>query len=91
MDNPFTPPARRKNESPVPKNTFQHELDAKMRDRRRKGLSAEISDDELPSDDGMDTWSSVSCSCIVHCFCLIKHTLQLVKFSLRSAVLNRNL
>ena len=54
MDNPFAPKPRKRGEISPARNDFQSELDAKMKDRRRRGLSADIpsSDEELPSDDG---------------------------------------
>ena len=60
MENPYAPPRRARNDAPPPRTLFQRELDAKMRDRRARGLAAEItpdpsmhdSEDELGSDDG---------------------------------------
>merc|ERR1712105_280475 len=60
MDDYDSPFGRRRATSPVPKSSFQRELEAKMRDRQRKGLAADVtpndsahgSEDELGSDDG---------------------------------------
>ena len=43
---------RQRSSSPPVKNNFQRELDQKMRDRRSKGLTSQLSDDELDSDNG---------------------------------------
>ena len=62
MYSPVAPRRQRTGELPVPKNQFQRELDAKMADRRHRGLSAEMtsdgSEEELPSDDGEKSYLS---------------------------------
>ena len=52
MDNPYSPAVGKRGQSPPIKNSFQRELEAKMRDRHARGLSTGISDDELDSEDG---------------------------------------
>ena len=60
MDNPFAPTAKSRKSSPPAKNTFQKELDEKMRERHKKGLSTDVSpkfsdddsDEDGISDDG---------------------------------------
>ena len=44
--------SRNKSSSPPVRNSFQRELESKVRDRRARGLAADISDEELDSDDG---------------------------------------
>ena len=68
MDNPFGPPSRRRGQSPPAKNNFQHELHAKMYERKKKGLTADVtpsesgqSEDELGSDNGKYIISNAHC------------------------------
>lgn len=47
MDNPYAPPAaRRRNDSPPAKNSFQRELNRKLQDRKSKGLVTSVDDDD---------------------------------------------
>ena len=55
MDNPYSPAPRRRGEPPPAKNTFQQELEAKMRDRRSRGLTADITESEQDSDEGLES------------------------------------
>ena len=61
---------RTRSKSPPVKNSFQRELEAKMKERKQRGLSADLSDsahgsdDELGSDNG-STFTQVWLSAIV--------------------------
>ena len=50
VDAPYVPIKQR-----TKKTTFQHELDMKMKERRAKGLSADITSEESEGVDGLDS------------------------------------
>ncbi len=49
------PAPRRRGQSPSTKNSFQRELDATMRDRKSRGLVANIPDSDQDSDEGLES------------------------------------
>ena len=54
MDNPYAPPSRVKTSENKPKNSFQRELEDKMREMKKYNKDPESgSEAELNSDDGM--------------------------------------
>lgn len=50
VDAPYVPIKKR-----TQKNTFQQELDMKMRERKAKGLAAEVTSEESEGVDGLDS------------------------------------
>lgn len=55
MQNPYL--KKRGDSPPHPKNSFQRELDQKMKERAKKGLAADINSDD---DDGIEDDNGIS-------------------------------